>query len=48
MRKENIVSPNAADLIHEATSAVKFGLTTDDIMDAVHALRPRPLTVTSQ
>jgi mercuric reductase len=32
----HIVSPNAADLIHEATLAVKFGLTVDDIIDTVH------------
>ena len=32
----HIVSPYAADLIHEATLAVKFGLTIDDIIDTVH------------
>ena len=32
----HIVSPYAADLIHEATLAVKFGLTVDDIIDTVH------------
>jgi len=32
----HIVSPNAAELIHEATLAVKFGLTIDDIIDTVH------------
>jgi mercuric reductase len=32
----HIVAPNAADLIHEATLAVKFGLTVDDIIDTVH------------
>jgi mercuric reductase len=32
----HIVSPNAADLIHEAVLAVKFGLTVDDIIDTVH------------
>lgn len=32
----HIVSPNAADLIHEATLAVKFGLTIDDIIDTLH------------
>ena len=32
----HIVSPYAADLIHEATVAVKFGLTVDDIIDTVH------------
>ena len=32
----HIVSPHAADLINEATLAVKFGLTIDDIIDTVH------------
>jgi mercuric reductase len=32
----HIVAPNAADLIHEATLAVKFGLTVDDIIDTLH------------
>ena len=32
----HIVSPNAADLIHEATLAVKFGMTIDDIIETVH------------
>lgn len=32
----HIVAPMAADLIHEATLAVKFKLTTDDIIDTVH------------
>jgi len=32
----HIVSPYAADLIHEAALAVKFGLTVDDIVDTVH------------
>ncbi|HDQ06219.1 MAG TPA: mercury(II) reductase [Candidatus Bathyarchaeota archaeon] len=32
----HIVSPLAADMIHEATLAVKFGLTIDDIIDTVH------------
>ena len=32
----HIVAPHAADLIHEATMAVKFGLTIDDIIDTVH------------
>lgn len=32
----HIVSPLAADMIHEATLAVKFGLTIDDIVDTVH------------
>ena len=31
-----IVGENAADLIHEATIAVKFNLTIDDIIDTVH------------
>jgi mercuric reductase len=32
----HIVAPMAADLIHEATLAVKFELTVDDIIDTVH------------
>ena len=32
----HMVSPMAADLIHEATLAVKFGLTVDDLIDTVH------------
>ena len=32
----HIVAPDAADLIHEATLAVKFGLTIDDIIDTLH------------
>lgn len=32
----HIVAPNAADLIHEATVAVKFGLTAADIVDTLH------------
>lgn len=32
----HVVAPMAADLIHEATLAVKFGLTIDDIIDTVH------------
>jgi mercuric reductase len=32
----HIVAPDAADLIHEATLAVKLGLTIDDIIDTVH------------
>jgi mercuric reductase len=32
----HIVAPLAADLIHEATVAVKFGLTVDDLIDTVH------------
>ncbi len=32
----HIVAPHAADLIHEAVLAVKFGLTIDDIIDTVH------------
>jgi len=32
----HIVAPLAADLIHEATLAVKFGLTVDDIIGTVH------------
>ena len=43
MQKDNkrivgihILSPHAADIIHEATLAVKFKLTIDDIIDTVH------------
>ena len=32
----HIVAPHGAELIHEATLAVKFGLTIDDIIDIVH------------
>lgn len=32
----HIVAPMAAELIHEATLAVKFGLTIDDLIDTVH------------
>ncbi|MGQ9632322.1 MAG: mercury(II) reductase [bacterium] len=32
----HIVAPLAADMIHEATLAVKFKLTIDDIIDTVH------------
>lgn len=32
----HIVAPHAAELIHEATLAVKYGLTIDDIIDTVH------------
>ncbi|MBI2830201.1 MAG: FAD-dependent oxidoreductase, partial [Chloroflexi bacterium] len=32
----HIVAPGAADLIHEATLAVKFKLTIDDVIDTVH------------
>ncbi|MBI2886091.1 MAG: mercury(II) reductase [Chloroflexi bacterium] len=32
----HIVAPHAADLIHEAALAVKFGLTVDDIIDTIH------------
>ena len=32
----HMVSPMAADLIHEATLAVKFGLTVDDLIDTMH------------
>jgi len=31
-----MVGPRAADMIMEATLAVKFGLTVDDIIDTVH------------
>ena len=32
----HILAPHAADIIHEGTLAVKFGLTVDDIIDTVH------------
>lgn len=32
----HIVAPFAADLIHEATMAVRLGLTIDDVIDTVH------------
>jgi mercuric reductase len=32
----HMVAPDAADLIHEAVLAVKFGLTVDDVIDTVH------------
>ncbi|MBI1729337.1 mercury(II) reductase [Candidatus Acetothermia bacterium] len=32
----HILSPHAADLIHEGTLAVKFRMTVDDIIDTVH------------
>lgn len=32
----HICAPLAADMIHEATLAVKFGLTIDDLIDTVH------------
>ncbi len=32
----HIVAPLAGDMVHEATLAVKFGLTVDDIIDTVH------------
>jgi mercuric reductase len=32
----HMVGPYAADMIMEATLAVKFGLTVDDIIDTVH------------
>ncbi|MDR7534698.1 MAG: mercury(II) reductase [Armatimonadota bacterium] len=32
----HMVAPLAADVIHEATLAVKFGLTVDDLIDTVH------------
>ncbi|MBI2971814.1 MAG: mercury(II) reductase [Candidatus Aenigmarchaeota archaeon] len=32
----HILAPNAADLIHEGTLAVKFKFTVDDIIDTVH------------
>lgn len=32
----HIVAPQAAEMIHEATLAVRFGLTIDDLIDTVH------------
>jgi mercuric reductase len=32
----HMIAPQAADMISEATLAVKFGLTVDDIIDTVH------------
>lgn len=32
----HIVAPHAADLVHEAVLAVRFGLTVDDLIDTVH------------
>jgi len=32
----HILSPVASEMIHEATLAVKFGFTVDDIIDTVH------------
>ncbi len=32
----HMLAPHAADIIHEGTLAVKFGLTIDDIIDTVH------------
>lgn len=32
----HILSPIASEIIHEATLAVKFGLTVDDIIDTIH------------
>lgn len=32
----HIVAPNASEIIHEATLAVKYGLSIDDIIDTVH------------
>ncbi len=32
----HMVAPDAADLIHEATLAVKFGVTVEDLIDTVH------------
>lgn len=36
VRGVHICAPVAADMIHEATLAVKFGLNIDDIIDTVH------------
>jgi mercuric reductase len=32
----HLISPNAAEIIHEATMAIKFGATIDDITDMIH------------
>lgn len=32
----HIIAPNASEIIHEATLAVKYGLTIDDLIDTVH------------
>nr|WP_245742172.1 hypothetical protein [Natrinema salaciae] len=32
----HMVGPRAADMIPEATPAIKFGLTVDDIIDTIH------------
>ncbi|MHA2062115.1 MAG: mercury(II) reductase, partial [Candidatus Sifarchaeia archaeon] len=32
----HIFAPLASEMIHEATLAIKFGLTIDDIIDTVH------------
>ncbi len=32
----HILAPNASEMIHEATLAVKFGLSVDDLIDTVH------------
>src|SRR3972149_7493065 len=32
----HLLAPMAADVIHEAVLAVKFGLTVDDLVDTVH------------
>ncbi|MEM3576003.1 MAG: mercury(II) reductase [Thermoproteota archaeon] len=32
----NILAPNASEIIHECTLAVKLGLTIDDLIDTVH------------
>lgn len=32
----HLISPNAAEIIHEATMAIKFGATIEDIIDMVH------------
>ena len=32
------MAPNTSEIIHEATLAVKYGLSIDDIIDTVHIL----------
>jgi dihydrolipoamide dehydrogenase len=33
----HIIGPHAADIVHEATLAIKAGLRTRDIADTIHA-----------
>ena len=36
----HVLAPCASEMIHEATLAVKMGLTVDDLIDTVHVFRP--------